>query len=93
MKFVAKIFSTICGLLFLMNGNSQSVFSGSFQSNTNFFIRDPSIGAANLPHYDKLKIGSDIWLNANYSNEKLGLDAGVRVDVFLNSILRNPNRA
>lgn len=90
MKFAAKIFSTICGLLFLMNGNSQSVFSGSFQSNTNFFIRDPSIGAANLPHYDKLKIGSDIWLNANYSNEKLGLDAGVRVDVFLNSILRNP---
>lgn len=78
-------------LLFIsIDTSAQSVFSGSFQSNTNFFIRDPKIGAANLPHYDNLKIGSDIWLNLNYNNEKLGLDIGIRGDAYLNSILRNP---
>ncbi len=68
----------------------QSSFSGSFQSNTNFFVRDSSIGAAGYPQYDNLKIGSDIWFNLNYSNAELGLEAGVRFDAFLNSILRNP---
>jgi len=70
--------------------SAQGFFSGSFQTNTNYFIRDSAIGAANLPHYDNLKIGSDIWFNLNYTNEKLGLEAGVRFDAFLNSILRNP---
>ena len=69
---------------------AQGFFSGSFQTNTNFYIRDSTIGAANLPHYDNYKIGSDIWFNLNYSNEKLGLEAGVRFDAYLNSILRNP---
>lgn len=69
----------------------QGFFSGSFQSNTNFYIRDPAIGAANLPHYDNLKVGGDNWFNLNYSNEKLGLEAGVRFDAYLNSILRNPS--
>ena len=68
----------------------QGFFSGSFQSNTNFYIRDSAIGAANLPHYDNLKVGSDIWFNLNYTNEKYGLEVGVRFDAFLNSILRNP---
>ena len=65
-------------------------FSGSFQSNTNFFIRDPKIGAANLPHYDNLKVGNDSWFNLNYNNEKFGLDLGVRLDLYYNSILRVP---
>ena len=65
-------------------------FSGAFQSNANFFIRDEKIGAFNLPHYDNLKIGADAWLNLNYTNEKFGLEAGVRMDVFYNSILRVP---
>jgi hypothetical protein len=68
----------------------QGYFSGSFQSNTNFYIRDSAIGAANLPHYDNYKVGSDIWFNLNYNNDKYGLEAGVRFDAFLNSILRNP---
>ena len=68
----------------------QNSFSGSFQSNTNFFIRDSSIGAAGYPQYDNLKVGSDIWFNLNYTNENLGLEAGVRFDAYLNSILRNP---
>jgi hypothetical protein len=68
----------------------QSSFSGSFQSNTNFFVRDSAIGAAGYPQYDNLKIGSDVWFNLNYTNENLGLEAGVRFDAYLNSILRNP---
>lgn len=69
---------------------AQSSFSGSFQSNTNFFIRDSAIGAAGYPQYDNLKVGSDIWFNLNYSNADLGLEAGVRFDAYLNSIIRNP---
>lgn len=65
-------------------------FGGSFQSNTNFFIRDEKIGAANLPHYDNLKVGADAWLNLNYTNEKFQLETGVRLDLFYNSILRVP---
>ena len=68
----------------------QNSFSGSFQSNTNFFVRDSAIGAAGYPQYDNLKVGSDIWFNLNYTNQDLGLEAGVRFDAFLNSILRNP---
>jgi len=84
-------------LLFLLIGYlipahtfGQGFLSGSFQTNTNFYIRDSSIGAANLPHYDNYKIGSDIWFNFNYTNEKYGIEAGVRFDAYLNSILRNP---
>jgi hypothetical protein len=69
---------------------AQNSFSGSFQSNTNFFIRDSAIGAAGYPQYDNLKVGSDIWFNLNYNNENLGLEAGVRFDAYLNSIIRNP---
>lgn len=65
-------------------------FSGSFQNNVNFFIRDEKIGASGLPHYDNLKVGTDNWLNLNYTNEKYQLDIGVRMDFFYNSILRVP---
>ncbi|MCS6935601.1 MAG: DUF6029 family protein [Chitinophagales bacterium] len=65
-------------------------FGGSFQSNANFFIRDEKIGAANLPHYDNLKVGADAWLNLNYTNDRFGLETGVRLDLFYNSILRVP---
>src|ERR1700722_10926971 len=66
----------------------QNSFSGSFQSNTNFFIRDSAIGASGYPQYDNLKVGTDVWFNLNYTNANLGLEAGVRFDAFLNSILR-----
>jgi hypothetical protein len=87
-KIILTFFIIIC--LAPASIHAQGFFSGSFQTNTNFYIRDSSIGAANLPHYDNQKIGSDIWFNLNYSNEKLGLDVGVRFDAYLNSILRNP---
>lgn len=65
-------------------------FSGSLQSNTNFFVRDEKIGAYNMAHYDNLKVGTDLWFNLNYNSEKYGLEAGVRFDAFVNSILRTP---
>lgn len=67
-------------------------FSGSLQTNTNFFVRDEKIGAANLPHYDNLKVGTDVWFNLNYNNEKYQLETGVRFDFFYNSILRVPTK-
>lgn len=77
--------------IFCSEANAQwGYFSGSFQNNVNFFIRDKKIGAANLPHYDNLKVGTDNWLNLNYTNEKYQLDIGVRMDFFYNSILRVP---
>lgn len=69
---------------------AQGFFSGSFQSNTNFFIRDSAIGAANLPHYDNFKVGTDAWLNLSYNNEKYGLEVGARLDFLYNTILWVP---
>ncbi|MDB5281554.1 MAG: hypothetical protein JWO06_629 [Bacteroidota bacterium] len=74
-----------------LNSYSQwGYFSGSFQSNTNFFVRDPKIGAYNMPQYDNFKVGADAWLNLNYTNEKYEFETGVRLDLFYNSILRVP---
>ncbi|MCS6819445.1 MAG: DUF6029 family protein, partial [Chitinophagales bacterium] len=58
--------------------------------NTNFFIRDSAIGAANLPHYDNLKVGTDAWLNLNYNNDQYGLEIGARLDFLYNTILWVP---
>ena len=80
-------------MLLLLGSNTYAqfgYFSGSLQTNTNFFIRDPKIGAYNMPQYDNFKVGADAWLNLNYSNDKFGLEAGVRLDFFYNSILRVP---
>lgn len=68
----------------------QGNFFGGLQLNNDFFIRDESVGAANTPHYDNLKSGTDGWFNLNYVNNDIGLDMGVRLDVFLNSNLHNP---
>lgn len=83
--------STILFLLLFTNASAQwGYFSGSFQNNTNFFVRDPKIGAFNLPHYDNLKVGTDNWLELRYTNDKFELQTGVRIDFFYNSILRVP---
>ncbi len=69
---------------------AQGDFFGGIQANTDFFIRDTAIGASNTPHYDNLKSGSNIWFDLNYANNPLQLDAGIRLDFFLNSNLHNP---
>jgi len=66
-------------------------FSGALQTNVNFFIKDASIGAINIPQYDKGLIGVDTWLNLNYSLK--GYNAGVRLDFFRNSNLLIPTAA
>ena len=88
-----KLNTALTILLFWFYTNSHAQwghFSGSFQNNTNFFIRDEKIGAYNLPHYDNYKVGTDNWLELKYTNEKFELETGVRVDFFYNSILRVP---
>ncbi len=79
-----------CTLLSVSVVNGQGDFFGGIQANTDFFVRDTSIGAANTPHYDNLKSGSNIWFDLNYANNPLQLDAGIRLDFFLNSNLHNP---
>lgn len=88
-----KLYAPLTVLLILLSINSfgqWGYFSGSLQTNTNFFVRDPKIGAYNMPQYDNFKVGTDAWLNLNYTNEKFGLEVGARLDFFYNSILRVP---
>src|SRR3954466_5873163 len=85
-----NIFSALLFFIAATAYSQSGYFSGSFQNNTNFFIRDPKIGAYNLPHYDNLKVGTDNWLELKYTNEKFQLETGIRVDFFYNSILRVP---
>ena len=73
---------------FTLLAQDQGVFSGSFQGNGNFFIRDTAIGAANTPQYEHQLYGADAWLNLNY--QKSGFNLGIRLDLFNNSNLLNP---
>lgn len=63
-------------------------FSGGFEANTNFFIRDSLIGAANIPQYDRQLTGGEGWLNLNYAYDEF--DIRSRFDFFHHSNLRNP---
>lgn len=62
--------------------------SGSLESNVNFYMRDPRIGAANTPQYERQQIGTDNWLSLRA--QIAGFDLGVRYDLFANSSLLNP---
>ncbi|MDG1716549.1 MAG: DUF6029 family protein [Saprospiraceae bacterium] len=66
----------------------RGVFSGSIETNFNYFQKDSLIGAINIPQYDRLFTGGEMWLNLNYSIK--GYDMGVRFDMFQNSNLLNP---
>lgn len=63
--------------------------SGSLEANGNFYIRDPRIGAANIPQYDRQLAGADMWLSLRA--QVSGFDIGVRYDLFANSALLNPS--
>lgn len=75
----------ICGWSFAQEMPS---LYGAFQSNANFFIRDTTIGAANIPQYDNQKFGVDAWLNLNFRYKNITL--GGRYDLFNNSNLLIP---
>ena len=66
----------------------RGVFSGSIETNFNYFQKDSLIGAINIPQYDRLLTGGEMWLNLNYNIK--GYDMGVRFDMFQNSNLLNP---
>ena len=72
-------------------GQEKGTFSGGFQSNANFFIRDSLIGAANIPQYDRQLYGAEAWLNMGYRIN--GYSAGIRFDLFNNSNLLDPNNS
>ncbi len=78
-------------LCFAIGGLAQETgrFSGGFQSQANFFLRDSLIGAAGIPQYDRQLFGAQGWLDLKYSVN--GFDMGLRFDLFNNSNLRNPN--
>jgi len=84
------LFAACLLLLFSLGVSAQGNFYGGIEANTDFFVRDTSIGADDTPHYDNLKSGSNIWFDLNYANNPLQLDAGIRLDFFLNSNLHNP---
>lgn len=68
--------------------DSKGKISGNLAVNANFFQRDTLIGASNTPQYDHQLFGGETWLNLNYTN--WGFDIGVRLDLFNNSNLLNP---
>lgn len=71
---------------------SQSgTLSGDLQTDLRVFQRDSAIGALNTPQYDNFFTGLESWLQVNYSI--LGFNASVRLDVFNNSNLQDPNNA
>ena len=81
-----------CAGFLLFSGSiwAQGALSGDVMMNAEFYQRDSLIGASGTPHYDNLLSGTNTWVNTNYRNDAWGLEAGVRVDLFLNSNLHNP---
>ena len=88
-KVFLFLFSVSPFLLFSQRGS----FSGDLQLNASLFMRDSAIGANNTPLYDNLLTGGESWLSLNYQNQDAGLSAGLRLDVFNNSNLFDPNGA
>lgn len=85
--FLLVFFLTIGSLY----SQDQGVFSGGFEANANFFMRDSAIGASGTPQYDNQLFGTEGWFNLNY--QVRGFDMGIRFDYFNNSNLRNPNES
>jgi len=65
--------------------------SGDLQTDLKIFQRDSAIGAVNTPQYDNFFTGLESWLQVNYSI--FGFNASIRLDVFHNSNLQDPNKA
>jgi hypothetical protein len=70
--------------------NKYGEFSGNFQTNTQFYVRDDRIGA-NTIQYRRQKSSTDAWLFLNYKFQ--GFDITARYDLFNNSPLLNPQQA
>lgn len=71
---------------------SQGFFSGDLELRNDYYIRDTVIGASGTNHFDDLKSSVDSWFSLNYQNPDIQFDAGIRLDLFLNSRFHNPNQ-
>ena len=93
MRIAHLILPVVLIVLFQQKGLSQDPvsISGSLESNVNFYMRDPQIGAANTPQYEHQQIGTDNWLSVRA--QLYGFDIGVRYDLFANSSLLNPTES
>jgi hypothetical protein len=65
-------------------------FSGNFQTNNQFYVKDSRIGATTTQYLHQLS-STDAWLNMNYKFK--GFNFMVRYDLFNNSPLFNPQEA
>ena len=65
-------------------------FTGSFQTNNQFYVRDNKIGANTTQYLHELS-STDAWLNLNYKIK--GFNFMLRYDMFNNSPLFNPQEA
>lgn len=82
----------IIALFFTQHALAQGTFSGSLQLNTDFYLLDSNIqGPKDITlNYTNNKTSSDVWFKLVYSNADYGIDAGVRLDIFNNSIIFTP---
>ncbi len=100
-----KILLSILALLFITVGFAQQgnvggstalpqqekgEFSGNFQTNNQFYVRDDRIGA-NTTQYKHELSSTDAWLFLNYKIK--GFNFAMRYDLFNNSPLFNPQQA
>lgn len=93
-----NIFTTFCLLLLTYQSFAQQSgeltdkgqFSGNFQMNTQFYMRDDVIGA-NTTQYLREKSSTEGWLYMNYKLK--GFNVTLRYDMFNNSPLFNPQQA
>ncbi|MFK7933658.1 MAG: DUF6029 family protein, partial [Saprospiraceae bacterium] len=90
LTIVRAFIFTFCVLhfTFFISAQDGARLSGSLELRANFFQEDSLIGAFNTPQYDHQLYGADAWLNLNYNYA--GFDVGLRLDVFNQSNLLNP---
>ncbi|MBK6701360.1 MAG: hypothetical protein IPG55_16040 [Saprospiraceae bacterium] len=85
------LFLSIWSVNLAISAQESLILGGGFQTNANLFIRDSSIGAANIPQYDHQLFGAESWLDINASYQ--GFNAGIRFDLFNNSNLLDPKQS
>lgn len=84
------ISSAIVGFSQAEKNDDKGEFSGNFQTNNQFYIKDSTIGA-NTTQYEKELSSTDAWLWLNYKRN--GYNFTVRFDLFNNSPLLSPQEA
>ena len=85
-------YSAVFMILLSYHIDAQGTFSGSLQFNADFYMLDSNIQAPKdiTLNYTNNKTSTDSWFKLVYSNADYGIDAGVRFDVFNNSIIFTP---